>query len=48
MEFAPVGDKDSAAGDVLTLSSARQKAADYKVDRARQLHTGTGDHVGDR
>jgi Arm DNA-binding domain len=31
MEFAKVGDKDSAAGDVLTLSSARQKAAEYKV-----------------
>jgi integrase len=31
MEFAKVGDKDSPAGDVLTLSSARQKAAEYKV-----------------
>jgi hypothetical protein len=31
MEFARVGDRDSAAGDVLTLSSARNKAREYKV-----------------
>jgi integrase len=31
MEFARIGDRDSAAGDVLTLSSARDKAREYKV-----------------
>jgi hypothetical protein len=31
MEFAKVGDRDSEAGDVLTLSSARDKAREYKV-----------------
>ena len=31
MEFARMGDRDSAAGDVLTLSSARNKAREYKV-----------------
>jgi len=31
MEFAKVGDRDSASGDVLTLSSARDKAREYKV-----------------
>jgi hypothetical protein len=31
MEFARIGDRDSAAGDVLTLSSARNKAREYKV-----------------
>lgn len=31
MEFARVGDRDSAAGDLLTLSSARNKAREYKV-----------------
>lgn len=31
MEFAKIGDKDSASGDVLTLRSARDKAREYKV-----------------
>ena len=31
MEFAGIGDRDSAAGDVLTLSSARNMAREYKV-----------------
>src|SRR5882757_7365629 len=31
MEFARIGDRDGAAGDVLTLSSARNKAREYKV-----------------
>jgi hypothetical protein len=31
MEFARIGDRDSAASDVLTLSSARNKAREYKV-----------------
>src|SRR5260370_34709966 len=31
MEFARIGDRDSAAGDVLTISSARNKAREYKV-----------------
>ncbi|MBV9565301.1 MAG: integrase arm-type DNA-binding domain-containing protein, partial [Bradyrhizobium sp.] len=31
MEFARAGDRDSTSGDVLTLSSAREKARDYKV-----------------
>jgi hypothetical protein len=31
MEFARIGDRDSAAGDVLTLSNARNKAREYKV-----------------
>ncbi|KRR16910.1 hypothetical protein CQ13_11905 [Bradyrhizobium retamae] len=31
MEFARAGDRDGASGDVLTLSSAREKARDYKV-----------------
>jgi Arm DNA-binding domain len=31
IEFAKIGDRDSAAGDVLTLSSARNKAREYKV-----------------
>src|SRR6266478_7810624 len=31
MEFAKAGDRDSASGDVLTLSSAREKARDHKV-----------------
>lgn len=31
MEFAKVGDRDSAAGDVLTLKSARDKAAEYNI-----------------
>jgi integrase len=31
MEFARVGDRDSETGDVLTLSSAREKAREYKV-----------------
>src|SRR5260370_8281598 len=31
MEFARIGDRDSAAGDVLTLSSARNKAREYKA-----------------
>ena len=31
MEFARIGDRDSAAGDALTLSSARNKAREYKV-----------------
>ena len=36
MEFARVGDRDSASGDVLTLSSAREKARDYKVALKRE------------
>ena len=36
MEFASVGDRDSASGDVLTLSSAREKARDYKVALKRE------------
>ncbi len=36
MEFAKAGDRDSASGDVLTLSSAREKARDYKVALKRQ------------
>jgi hypothetical protein len=35
MEFAKVGDRDSASGDVLTLSSARDKAREYKVPLRR-------------
>lgn len=31
MEFARIGDRDGVAGDVLTLSSARSKAREYKV-----------------
>jgi hypothetical protein len=31
MEFARIGDRDSVAGDVLTLSSAGNKAREYKV-----------------
>jgi integrase len=31
MEFAKVGDRDSAAGEMLTLKSARDKAAEYKI-----------------
>jgi hypothetical protein len=31
MEFARIGDRDSAAGDVLALSSARNKAREYKL-----------------
>ncbi len=36
MEFAKAGDRDSASGDVLTLSSAREKARDYKVGLKRE------------
>lgn len=36
MEFARVGDRDSAGGDVLTLSSAREKAREYKVALKRE------------
>ncbi|MEH2492963.1 tyrosine-type recombinase/integrase [Bradyrhizobium sp. AZCC 2230] len=36
MEFAKAGDRDSAGGDVLTLSSAREKARDYKVALKRE------------
>jgi len=36
MEFAKAGDRDSASGDVLTLSSAREKARDYKVALKRE------------
>jgi len=36
MEFARAGDRGSAGGDVLTLSSAREKARDYKVALTRQ------------
>jgi len=37
MEFSRVGgDRDSAAGDVLTLSSAREKAREYKVALKRE------------
>ena len=31
MEFAKVGDRDSPSGDMLTLSSAREKAREYRV-----------------
>jgi hypothetical protein len=31
MESAKIGDRDSAAADVLTLSSARHEAREYKV-----------------
>jgi hypothetical protein len=31
MEFAKIGDRDSATADVLTLSSARHEAREYKV-----------------
>ncbi|TFV41532.1 hypothetical protein E4K66_04225 [Bradyrhizobium frederickii] len=36
MEFARAGDRDSAGGDVLTLSSAREKAREYKVALKRE------------
>lgn len=36
MEFAKAGDRDTASGDVLTLSSARDKARDYKVTLKRE------------
>ncbi len=36
MEFARAGDRDSASGDILTLSSAREKARDYKVALKRE------------
>ena len=36
MEFAKAGDRDSAGGDVLTLSSARDRARDYKVTLKRE------------
>jgi integrase len=36
MEFARAGDRDGASGDVLTLSSAREKARDYKVALKRE------------
>ena len=36
MEFARAGDRDSASGDVLTLSSAREKARDHKVALKRE------------
>ncbi len=35
MEFAKVGDRDSPSGDVLTLTSAREKAREYKVGLRR-------------
>jgi hypothetical protein len=35
MAFARVGDRDSAAGDVLTLRSARNKVREYKVALTR-------------
>jgi integrase len=35
MEFAKVGDRDSPSGDVLTLSSAREKAREYRVGLRR-------------
>jgi hypothetical protein len=35
MEFAKIGDRDSAAADVLTLSSARHKAREYRVGLKR-------------
>ena len=31
MEFAKIGGRDSPAGDVLTLSSARNQAREYKI-----------------
>lgn len=36
MEFAGVGDRDSAGGDVPTPSSAREKAREYKVALKRE------------
>ena len=36
MEFARAGDRDGASGDILTLSSAREKARDYKVALKRE------------
>ncbi|MDA9474688.1 hypothetical protein XI03_09250 [Bradyrhizobium sp. CCBAU 65884] len=36
MEFAKAGDRDSAGGDVLTLSRAREKAREYKVALKRE------------
>ncbi|MGY3130063.1 integrase [Bradyrhizobium sp. USDA 4501] len=36
MDFAKFGDRDSAAGDVLTLSTAREKVAAYMTDLRRQ------------
>jgi hypothetical protein len=36
MEFARAGDRDGASGDVLPLSSAREKARDYKVALKRE------------
>lgn len=36
MEFAKVGDRDSAAGDVLTLKGARDQAREYKVALKRE------------
>jgi len=36
MEFAKAGDRDTASGDVLTLSSARDNARDYKVTLKRE------------
>ena len=36
MEFARAGDRDSASNDVPTLSSAREKARDYKVALKRE------------
>ena len=36
MEFARAGDRDGASGDVLTQSSAREKARDYKVALKRE------------
>ncbi|WP_083219017.1 tyrosine-type recombinase/integrase [Bradyrhizobium icense] len=36
MEFAKAGDRDSPSGDALTLSSAREKARDYKVALKRE------------
>lgn len=35
MEFARVGDRNSPSGDVLTLSTAREKAREYKVTLRR-------------
>jgi hypothetical protein len=31
VEFAKAADRDIASGDVLTLSSAREKACDYRA-----------------
>jgi integrase len=36
MEFARAGDRDGASGDILTLSSAREKARDYRVALKRE------------